>query len=788
MNDGAIVFSTELDNKELEKQLNSLTRKIDSIQDRINQKQAERSPLAEQSKQIAAQLDAAKARLEYMQSGEKFFSSFSIQDQEAVISGLQKEWDGVQTKVERYDDAINRATIELNRNKEKAGMVAKELGNAGGRSWRMSGAMENAGESARRFALRLREVIRSALIFTLITQALAQLREWLGKVIATNAEASSAVARLKGALYVLAQPLVSVVIPAFTAFVNVLAAVIMQLARLASIIFGTTIGQSQKSAKALYGQVQALDATGKSAKKAAKAVKDATKSMASFDEINQLTSNDTGSTGDSGGTGNDGYSGIAPDFSSLNGLDTKEYKEKIDEITVYISGALLALGIILAFSGANIPLGLGLMVLGAVGLATEIKENWDTMNGNVKDAISNVLSLTGGTLLAIGAILCFSGANIPLGIGLMTGGVTALAVAVGINWDSTPDKVKSVLQILEFAVGGALLALGAMLCLTGANIPLGLAFLVAGAVSLVAAKSLNWDTLPGKTESVIGAITGVVSGSLLALGALLCFGGVNLPLGIGLMAAGAASLASAAFLNWDYIVTQIQGPVGSIAAYIGGMLIVLGAILCLSGASLPLGIALIAAGAASLVTVGALNWNAILDKMKEVWGSIQIWWASSVAPKLTLTYWQAQFNNIKEGLVSKIKDAVNGGITLFNRFIGWINDHLKFSWDPIVVGGIQIASGGAIQLFKVPEIPMLAQGAVIPPNREFLAVLGDQKQGTNIETPLSTMVQAFKQAVSEMGGSRPLTIIMEVDKREFGRVVYQANNDETQRVGVRFAT
>ena len=86
-------------------------------------------------------------------------------------------------------------------------------------------------------------------------------------------------------------------------------------------------------------------------------------------------------------------------------------------------------------------------------------------------------------------------------------------------------------------------------------------------------------------------------------------------------------------------------------------------------------------------------------------------------------------------------------------------------------------------------LPRLAQGAVIPPNREFLAVLGDQKSGTNIETPLATMVQAFKQAMNETGGmgGRSITVVMQVDKREFARAVYQANNDETQRVGVRLA-
>lgn len=73
-----------------------------------------------------------------------------------------------------------------------------------------------------RLSLRMREVLRSALIFTLISQSLAAFRNWMGKVITANDEASAAVARLKGALLTMAQPLLSVVIPAFVMLVNLL--------------------------------------------------------------------------------------------------------------------------------------------------------------------------------------------------------------------------------------------------------------------------------------------------------------------------------------------------------------------------------------------------------------------------------------------------------------------------------------------------------------------------------------------------------------------------------------
>lgn len=88
---------------------------------------------------------------------------------------------------------------------------------------------------------------------------------------------------------------------------------------------------------------------------------------------------------------------------------------------------------------------------------------------------------------------------------------------------------------------------------------------------------------------------------------------------------------------------------------------------------------------------------------------------------------------------------------------------------------------------SVPHIPKLATGTVIPPNNPYFAVVGDQRSGTNVEAPLETIVEAMRIALREQGNGRDITVIMEYDGREFGRAVYHANNEETQRVGVRLA-
>lgn len=89
-----------------------------------------------------------------------------------------------------------------------------------------------------------------------------------------------------------------------------------------------------------------------------------------------------------------------------------------------------------------------------------------------------------------------------------------------------------------------------------------------------------------------------------------------------------------------------------------------------------------------------------------------------------------------------------------------------------------------IPLKQFGRIPALAQGAVIPPNREFLAVLGDQKSGTNIETPLPTMIQAVRQALAEVGYNGQSEAYLMLDDIQLGKVIYRLNKAEGNRIGV----
>ena len=107
------------------------------------------------------------------------------------------------------------------------------------------------------------------------------------------------------------------------------------------------------------------------------------------------------------------------------------------------------------------------------------------------------------------------------------------------------------------------------------------------------------------------------------------------------------------------------------------------------------------------------------------------------------------FEGIKEGIEGVFETVVNG-------LIGGINKVIKIPFEGInsalkAIKNVGIAGAKPfkklIKLIDIPEIPKLATGAVIEPNNPFLAMLGDQKNGVNIETPLSTMVDAFNKSL-----------------------------------------
>ena len=355
---------------------------------------------------------------------------------------------------------------------------------------------------------------------------------------------------------------------------------------------------------------------------AAGAAKKLKQYTAGFDELNVFAPN-TGSGSGAGAGGAGGFDFELPTYDFLGdavqtriGEIKKMIEDTLAEITTIVSGFMLAVGAILVVTGVNIPLGLALLAAGAVGLGATVGLNWTAMSSELASTLALITGVVGGFLLALGAIMAFSGANLPLGIALMALGGASLVSAAVINWHNSDRHLTDALTTLTGVLAGASLAVGAMLAFTGVATGLGIALMAVGAVTLVSAAALNWNSIPDALASPLSRVGLLVSGATLALGAILAFSGC-MPLGIALMAIGAASLASVMALNWNGLSDEIQNVIAVITTVVSVAFLAVGAALAFSGANIPLGLALLAAGAVMMGTAIMPNWNDLSDNVQQ---------------------------------------------------------------------------------------------------------------------------------------------------------------------------
>lgn len=261
---------------------------------------------------------------------------------------------------------------------------------------------------------------------------------------------------------------------------------------------------------------------------------------------------------------------------------------------------------------------------------------------------------------------------------------------------------------------------------------------------------------------------------------------------------GAALIMAFSYSTLNPLITAIQGALsgGLVPAISAVISIVKTAILGLN----PL--TLVIAAVIAVIVLLITNWDAVVATMQMV-----IDWVSSVWTKLWQNNCQT-WSNICDAFFSGVQQIFGGLKDICNGFISFIKGIFSGDWEqawegvkqifkgiwdtlagiintPInliiaavngLVSGVVIGINAVISAlnkihfttpdwlpgkwggksfgFNIPQltahkIPYLATGAVIPPNKEFLAVLGDQKQGRNIETPESLLKNIFREELSK---------------------------------------
>lgn len=648
MADGEVVFEATISDKKLHQELNKVKSNIESLQKEFNRLGAQKTPMEDRLRNIGAELDAAKQVLADMRTAPKgTYEKIDVSEQAERVRMLQSEFNKTANSIDKLNEKLNKTGDKISDAKTQAVELSRQIdGRSKGAGLR--NATDAAAQSMDTFGKRLKAVVRSALVFTVITQALSKVRDWVKNVVMVNSDARESIAQLKGALLTLVQPLVSIIVPAFTLLVKVITAVVSQITRLVALISGKSVKATADSAKALNKQTNALKGTGNAAKKAAG-------QLAAFDEINQISTN----TADNAGSGASADA-ITPDFSYMD-----EISDKLKEI-------------------AN------LVMLIAAGLAL-----WK-LGSTLGGALGNILNKLGGILIAIAGLK--------------------------ILWDSLSDAWNN---------------------------------------------GVNW-------KNFLGSLAGAAA---LAGGLAIAFGKVGA--GIGLVVAGAAMIITA-FKDICDNGANLQNTLLLIAGIVATGL----GFFSLTGSVIPL----VIAGIATVVTaVLALTGN-LTEFARNLKDNILGGIIQFIKGVFT-----GDMKSAFEGLKKLFKGLINADIILVESFINtviralnWLIKQInKISFDvPDWVPGIGGKTLGVnIPAISEKKLPRLATGTVIPPNKEFLAVLGDQKSGTNIEAPLATIEQAVANVLAQQSRNQNITIEFGGNLAALARVLNPHIKSENTRVG-----
>ena len=735
-----------------------------------------------------AQMEEAtyKQQLEAIANAEKAASSAKRNQTQSIRTGIlaQKE---AQAASNAQTAAIRKETAAL---KLKG---AQERANA-----KMVKASVARSQSAiAMLGSRTRSLIGSVFVFSLLNSAFTALRTYIGGALSKNAEFAASLASLKGAFFTAFYPIYQVAIPALITLMNILTQVLRALASFFAMISGKSLAATAASAEAMHGESKAIGAAGGAAEKASK-------QMASFDEINQLS--DTAGGGGAGGGGGGSGGDIAPDFDMSAVDEASEKFRLIRDLVVAIGAGLLGWKIARTF-GASLKncWGIFMLIAGSLLLVLGYSDAW--VNGV---NWGNLIEMLAGAALFIGGLALLFGIT-AAGVGALVIGIALLVLAFKdiINNGFTVENTLLLIAGAAAVILGVVLLFGAA---AGAIVALviGIGLLAVGLYQLITTGEMTTETF-FLLEAGILAV-GIALGILVGWPALVI--------------AAIVALALAIYQYWDEIVVFMSEVWKNIVGFFSDawdrICEIWGVVATwfnehviqpIQNFFSPLTELFRALFEGAWIIIQAI-WQVVATWFNEhvimplknffspavefikglfsdLWTGVQNIWSAAVGwfKDSVLNPLQKAFETVFKGIKNFARGIFNGLIGLVeglvNRVIDGINKFLGFfssiaSWGASVIG---VDFGGIPKVSRI-SLPRLAQGAVIPANSEFLAVLGDQKSGTNIEAPLETIVAAMQKALQTSGGNNR-TIVFEIDKRKFAEIVFDLYSIESKRIGVK---
>lgn len=776
MADGSILIDTHIDNAQAQKELAKLRKDIIKLQSSLGKKTSEQSAIAQEMQQADAAIESTYQNIKRLESELSSLEKINLSDNtsaeffaaqtripqiraelEAQYSALEKQGQAADKVAARYDkinSEVSEISSRLDEAKTRAGQLAQKVAGSGAASEATAKATGKATNEIIKFRKRILELTKSALIFSVLTKALTVMRNWLGRTVSTSEEAAAAIAAFKGSLQGLAAPILNSVIPALVKIVQVITQIISLISRGVSALFGMTNKQALSTAESLNAEQAALEGVGGAAS-------DAEKQLASFDEINKLTEP---SGGGGGGTSDLGATfeeielppwmaaaaeKLASAFEKLkdawNGLKENETFQKIVDAVkelVVVAAETVIEGLARAIEIA----GKALTMIDQI-LDGDFAGAFDTFLGLLYDVIKLISSPIQNAAEWLFGLF-----------GIEYDWETAWDEQIKpwftvARWEQLWEDVKTGISngwnnVKTWWQNSALVKWwndSVKPWFTKARwqqlwndvktgISNGWNSIVTWWKNSALVTWFNSDVKPWFTRDRWVQLWDAVKQAFTT-------GWNNI----------SEWWKNSTFVKWWE--SDVK-PWFSLSRW------------------------------QQLWTEVKNGFTQGWQSIKDWWNTaISTWWSQNVAVWFTAEKWGSAMGGIKEAFGTAFKNAANKAIDVLNQMISWMNQKLKFTIPALTIMGETIWDAKSITLASIPSIPYLAQGAVIPPNREFMAVLGDQKSGTNVEAPLSTIEQAVRNVLGSGYGGKH-TVIMEIDGREFGRVTYDAYNKESQRLGV----
>lgn len=480
---------------------------------------------------------------------------------------------------------------------------------------------------------------------------------------------------------------------------------------------------------------------------ATSAAKELKKSVMGFDELNILNGNTASGSGSAGVSGGSGFDFELPEYGFLN-----DVSKQADEVTQKLKNALpwiLAIGAGLAAWKLGPKLGLDLQK--TIGLAVGIFGAL-TLVQNILDAIVNGVTEENMTGMIFGMTLAVTGLYVALGP--VAGGITAIVSGLAVLAVAFSDAEKSGwnFQNQMLAIAGILAAGVGIGILIGSWIPL--------LIAMIASLLLSITTSTGHGQELINGVKKTLQGFIDFFAGIFTGDTERTAKGI------------------EGIFSGLKGIVGSV---IDGIRDWLNGLLDwidkkTNGKLKPLITGIKAIVTAVFGNIKQTVGN-IIDDIKTIFSGL-IKFISGVFSGDFDKAWEG-IKDIFKGIWNTIIDLLNGAINIIIKGINWLikqMNKISFdvpSWVPFV-GGKSI--GVNISYISENVLPRLAKGAVIPANDEFLAVLGDQTHGNNIEAPEGLIRKIVRE---ESGGSGEVHVTIVLDsvtgKKLFETVVRENN-------------